>query len=212
MRGLIKRYLRRQALEHGRHVRLWRRFGQPSREDWAEYLRRHGGFAGFGEGCWISTDTVFTNPYLTRLGDNVRIAGAWISCHDGSINMINRAYGLNLDAVGPVEFGDDVFIGIGAKILPNTRIGSRSIVAAGAVVSGEFPDGSVIAGVPARRVRSIEEHVERLKARNATYPWYDLVQTRTAENYWSLEPELQRRRAAHFFGAKKTRNTPPPQS
>ena len=208
MRGIIRRYLRRQALDHGRKVHWWRRLGGPSREEWAEYLRRHGGFVAFGEGCSISTDTVFVNPYLTRVGKHVRIAGAWISCHDGSINMINRAFGLNLDAVGPVDIGDDVFIGIGAKILPNTRIGARSIVAAGAVVSGEFPEGSVIAGVPGRRVRSIEEHVERLKSRNATYPWSDVVQNRTKENYWSLEPELKRKRVAHFFPADDG-NIPP---
>lgn len=190
MRGIIRRYLRRQALDHGRKVHWWRRLGAPSREEWAEYLRRHGGFVAFGEGCSISTDTVFVNPGLTKVGNDVESAGAWVACHDGSINMINRAYGLNLDSVGPVEIGDHVFIGIGAKLLPNTRIGERSIVAAGAVVSGEFPAGSVIAGVPARRVRSIEDHIERMKARNATYPWYDLVQTRTAENYWSMEPEL----------------------
>jgi acetyltransferase-like isoleucine patch superfamily enzyme len=38
-------------------------------------------------------------------------------------------------------------------LLPGTRLGRNTVVAAGAVVRGEFPDHAVLAGVPARMVR-----------------------------------------------------------
>ena len=49
--------------------------------------------------------------------------------------------------------GHDVWIGTGATILPETRIGNGVIVSAGAVVRGSVPGYCVVAGNPARVVR-----------------------------------------------------------
>jgi acetyltransferase-like isoleucine patch superfamily enzyme len=60
-----------------------------------------------------------------------------------------------------VHIGDNCFIGIGAVIQPNVRLGHRCVVGANAVVlAGNYPDGTVLAGVPARalRVVSVHEH------------------------------------------------------
>jgi maltose O-acetyltransferase len=54
-----------------------------------------------------------------------------------------------------VEIGNDVWIGTGAIILPRVRIGSRSIVAAGAVVTKDVPEDVLVAGVPARIVKTL---------------------------------------------------------
>lgn len=61
--------------------------------------------------------------------------------------------GKQLGAHQPVAIGEGSWIGHGAVILPGTRIGRQCVVAAGAVVRGEVPDHSVVAGVPARIVR-----------------------------------------------------------
>ena len=53
----------------------------------------------------------------------------------------------------PISIGDGCWIGAGAMILGGTNIGERSIVAAGAVVKGDFPAGCLIGGVPARVLR-----------------------------------------------------------
>lgn len=63
--------------------------------------------------------------------------------------------------------GDDCLIGMNATIATRARVGSGSIVAAGAVVPerAEFPPGSVIAGVPAKRIGDAEEkHRIRIEA------------------------------------------------
>jgi maltose O-acetyltransferase len=54
----------------------------------------------------------------------------------------------------PVVVGDDTYVGAGAIILPGVTIGACSVVGAGAVVARDVPAGSVVAGVPARPVRS----------------------------------------------------------
>lgn len=59
------------------------------------------------------------------------------------------------DQRGGIELGDAVWVGAMAIILPGTKIGTGSVVGAGAVVQGEFPPFSVIAGHPAKVVRTI---------------------------------------------------------
>jgi len=59
--------------------------------------------------------------------------------------------------------GDNVFIGMNATILMGAHIGNNSIVGAGAVVSGSYPDGMVIAGNPAKVICTIDEFYEKRK-------------------------------------------------
>lgn len=65
-----------------------------------------------------------------------------------------RGIGSRIDVADSfVEIGDDCFIGIGALILPNVRLGRHCVVGAHAVVTRSFPDYSVVAGAPARLVK-----------------------------------------------------------
>ena len=55
-----------------------------------------------------------------------------------------------------IEIGDDVWVGANCTILKGARIGSGSIVATGAVVlAGEYPPRSLIAGNPAKVVKTL---------------------------------------------------------
>jgi acetyltransferase-like isoleucine patch superfamily enzyme len=55
----------------------------------------------------------------------------------------------------PVVIEQGSFIGANATLLPGTRIGARSFVAAGSVVTAEVPPATLVAGVPARAVRQL---------------------------------------------------------
>ena len=57
----------------------------------------------------------------------------------------------------PVEIGSDVWVGGGALILPGVRVGSRTIIGAGSVVTRDIPDGVLAAGNPCRVIREITE-------------------------------------------------------
>ena len=86
-------------------------------------------------------DDVFTGPYVYITDQN--------HAYDDPEVPIGRQWPRNK----PVEIGSGSWIGAGAIILPGTKIGRQSVVAGGAVVRGEFPDHSVIAGVPAKIVK-----------------------------------------------------------
>lgn len=57
----------------------------------------------------------------------------------------------------PITIGSDVWIGGGAIVCPGVRIGSRSVIGAGSVVTREIPDGVFAAGNPCRVIREITE-------------------------------------------------------
>ena len=58
---------------------------------------------------------------------------------------------------------DDCLIGMSATVLNGAKIGAGSIVAAGAVVpeGREYPPGSLIVGIPAKKVREVSEEQTR---------------------------------------------------
>jgi maltose O-acetyltransferase len=57
----------------------------------------------------------------------------------------------------PIEIGSDVWVGGGAIICPGVRIGSRSVIGAGSVVTRDIPEGVFAAGNPCRLIREISE-------------------------------------------------------
>ena len=57
----------------------------------------------------------------------------------------------------PVDIGSDVWVGGGAIILPGVRIGSRTVIGAGSVVTRDVPDGVFAAGNPCRVIREIKD-------------------------------------------------------
>ncbi|WP_187276625.1 DapH/DapD/GlmU-related protein [Parahaliea maris] len=65
----------------------------------------------------------------------------------------------------PIVIGDECFIATGATILGGVSIGSRSIVAAGAVVTEDVPPNSFVAGVPAtvKRTTTPDRHHSNYK-------------------------------------------------
>lgn len=90
-----------------------------------------------------------------RIGNDVSIA------HSTSILTTNHTWTDENVPVrdqpvvcSPVEIGDDVWVGAGVRILAGVSIGSGAIVAAGAVVTKDVPPNAMVAGVPARRVKS----------------------------------------------------------
>ena len=58
-------------------------------------------------------------------------------------------------ATKPVVIGDDVWIGANAVILPGVTIGKHAVVAAGAVVTHDVPEKSLVGGVPAKIIKSL---------------------------------------------------------
>lgn len=82
----------------------------------------------------------------TQVGMNVTIATL---NHGLSLETRNTTY------AAPVTIGENVWIGSSSTILPGVTIGNNSIVAAGAVVTMDVPEDTVVAGVPAKVLKKI---------------------------------------------------------
>ena len=98
------------------------------------------------------------------IGENVRItSGVRITTHDGGSWTLRHMYSelADIDRFGRVSIGDNSHIGMDAMIMPGVSIGKNCIVGARSVVTHDVPDNTVVAGVPARPIGTIERYREK---------------------------------------------------
>lgn len=139
-----------------------------SSEAYLNYLHEKG--VEVGKGCYLwDSNSIFLDvntPSMLHLGNYVKITrGAVVLCHDYSWSTMSMVYGECLGTAKETYIGDNVFIGMNAIILMGTHIGANSIVGAGAVVSGTFPEKSVIVGNPAMMKCTLDELYEHRKSK-----------------------------------------------
>lgn len=91
------------------------------------------------------------------IGDNVNLAqGITVTALNHNFEDTSKRIDEQGISTKPVEIKDDVWIGANAVILPGVTIGSHAVVAAGAVVTTDVPDNTVVGGVPAKIIRQID--------------------------------------------------------
>ena len=102
------------------------------------------------ENCMIDCDTNIT------IGNNVSIAHA-TSLVAANHTWENPEIPIKYNPITKkgIVIHDDVWIGCGVRILDGVIIGSRSIVAAGAVVNKNVEENSLVGGVPAKLIKKI---------------------------------------------------------
>lgn len=130
-------------------------------DEWTieDYLRGQG--MRIGKNNRIYTREFGTEPYLVRIGSHCTItAGVTFITHDGGA-WVFRDEIPELNVFGKIDIRDNSFIGAGAVILPDVRIGPNAVVGAGAVVTRDVPPDTVVAGVPARVISSLAEYREK---------------------------------------------------
>jgi acetyltransferase EpsM len=87
-----------------------------------------------------------------RVGRHVIVNSQALVEHDVVIGAFTHiAPGVRLG--GAVRIGGGALVGIGATVLPGVSIGEGAVVGGGAVVIRDVPEGAVVAGNPARRLR-----------------------------------------------------------
>jgi len=196
---MLRKLARYFAMEHNRCVALYKRLNRPGGREWAEYLRRHGGFYHLGTGCSLFPSTLVVDPQYTWIGDRVCLGSCKLICHDGSIEMLYQRYDLRIDRIGPIIIENDVFVGEGAMVLGGTTIGEGSIIGAGSVVRKSIPAGSVVTGNPAKVVAKVKNVIRFWEAESTQYPWAGLIAQREGAYDAAMEPELCRMRQEYFF-------------
>lgn len=105
-----------------------------------------------GKNVFINFDCVFLDLGGISIEDNVLIAPKVSLLSEGHpISPTERASLVP----GHIHIKKGVWIGAGATILPGVTIGENSVVAAGAVVSKDVPANTIVGGVPAKIIKSI---------------------------------------------------------
>ena len=116
-----------------------------------------------GDDCSIWFNAVLRGDvHHIKMGNKVNIQdGAIVHCtyqKCGTILGNNVSVGHNAIVHG-CTIHDNVLVGMGAIVMDNVVIGSNSIIAAGAVVleNTHVEEGSIYAGIPAKKVKSIDQ-------------------------------------------------------
>lgn len=129
-------------------------YGSPRLKLWAEHERIE-----IGSFCSISEDVVILGGGEHRLD--------WVTTYPLRIalNSPGAGHDGHPHTKGPTVIGHDVWIGHGALVLSGVTIGNGACIGAGAVVSRDVPPYAVVAGNPAKviRTRYDELTVERLQ-------------------------------------------------
>lgn len=119
------------------------------------------GNIAFGDNVSIHQMCYIDGTGGLSLGSDVAIAHAsTIMTTNHDYEDPNRAIRDGKCKEGPVEIGNDVWIGAGVRILSNVRIGDRVVIGAGAVVISDIPGHSLAVGVPARVCKTINSPSE----------------------------------------------------
>ncbi len=107
-----------------------------------------------GKGTWIGQHTFVHSAAGILIGEDVGIgpgARIFTSAHDlnqeSHLAIMKRPL-----QFAAVEIGDGCDLGVNSVLLPGVKLGRNVQVAAGAVVTKSFPDHSIVAGIPARKL------------------------------------------------------------
>ena len=142
----------------------------------AEYLKKIGLFRSQGEHCFFIPCNYGTEPYLLSFGDNVHVASdVRFVTHDVAAKMFSHMEPdhVHTSRVGRIDVGSNVFLGAGATILYDVKIGDRVIVAAGSLVNRDLPTGGIYGGIPARRIGNFEDYLAKSRDYSRQVPWTD---------------------------------------
>lgn len=160
-----------------RKILLWPLLGRSGKLGYAaRYIFYKAANPRWGDNVLIAENVVIKHPDKLELGSNVSIhqfcyidaqggveIGDDVSIAHGS-SILSFEHGwqspepikYNPCTLAPVTIASDVWLGCGVRVLAGASIGSRSIVAAGAVVKGTHGGGVIIGGVPARQIGVVE--------------------------------------------------------
>jgi len=112
----------------------------------------YGKHTKIGKSVFINFDCTFLDLGGITIEDNVLLAPKVSLLSEGHPVSSETRHSLR---VGHIHIKKNAWIGANATILPGVTIGENAIVAAGAVVSKDVPDNTVVGGIPAKVIKII---------------------------------------------------------
>ena len=133
-----------------------------------KYFRKHKVFANIGDNVHIQSRFIPLYSELISFHNNIIVGrGVEFVTHDVIHAVLNRMdRGIYSDhrfkeSIGCIEIEDNCFIGANTIILGGVRIRKNCIIAAGSVVTKDCESDSLYAGVPARRICSLDDYMKK---------------------------------------------------
>jgi acetyltransferase-like isoleucine patch superfamily enzyme len=116
-----------------------------------------------GDGSAIGMNSTISAAFNVTIAENVFTArNIFISDHGHAFEDINTPIkNQGIRKISPVIIGPDSWIGQNASILPGVTLGKHCVIGSNSVVTRSFPDYSIIAGVPAKRISRYDENTAR---------------------------------------------------
>ena len=109
-----------------------------------------------GENFYANFNCTFLDVSTIEIGDNCMFApNVQLYTATHPLHPVKRNSGLKY--AKPIKIGDNVWLGGGVIVTPGVTLGNNVVVGAGSVVTKSFPDNVVIAGNPARIIKTVEE-------------------------------------------------------
>jgi acetyltransferase-like isoleucine patch superfamily enzyme len=120
------------------------------------HLSKFGKGLKIGNNSAVGQFTQFGAAGGIEIGTDV-IMGSYISFHSENHNFKDNTKLIREQGVTSkgIKIGNNVWVGAKATFLDGCVVGNNSVVAAGAVVNGIYPDNSIIGGIPAKVIKSI---------------------------------------------------------
>jgi maltose O-acetyltransferase len=157
-RELLKKLNESEPSDQGlRAAILSELFGQTGGDLWIEppFYCDYGTNISCGRAVFFNFNCVVLDVAPVTIGDFF-FAGPGVHIYTATHDVDAQARRRDLEYGRSVEIGSDVWIGGGALILPGVRIGARTVVGAGSVVTRDLPGDVFAAGNPCRVVRRLD--------------------------------------------------------
>ncbi|APA00761.1 DapH/DapD/GlmU-related protein [Flavobacterium commune] len=113
----------------------------------------YGKHTKIGKNVFINFDSVFLDLGGITIEDNVLIAPKVSLLTEGHPTSIEDRHSL---IPKPIYIKKNAWIGANSTILSGVTIGENAVVAAGAVVSEDVPDNTIVGGIPAKFIKNIK--------------------------------------------------------
>ncbi|HGF7101387.1 TPA: chorismate mutase [Enterococcus faecium] len=111
-----------------------------------------------GESFYANFNCTFLDVSTIEIGDNCMFApNVQLYTATHPLHPVKRNSGL--EYAKPIKIGNNVWLGGGVIVTPGVTLGDNVVVGAGSVVTKSFPDNVVIAGNPARIIKTVEEEL-----------------------------------------------------
>ncbi len=132
-------------------------FASAGKNTWIEppFFCDYGSNITLGDNVYFNFNCVILDPAPVNIGSNVMF-GPHVQIYTATHPVAHLERRAGLEFALAIEIGSDVWMGGGAVVSPGVKIGARSVIGAGSVVTKDIPADVFAAGNPCKVIRALD--------------------------------------------------------